>query len=78
MEEERQKIAVEIAAGVGDGLADTGEVRFVAAEIYGCAAEVEKINQGDQAEDNQAADASVGAKADSLTRFGGFRRSSPP
>jgi len=45
MEEERQKIAVEIAAGVGDGFADTGEVRFVAAEIYGCAAEVEKINQ---------------------------------
>jgi hypothetical protein len=46
-------------------------VGFVAAEIDGRAAEVEKIYQGDQAEDYQSADASVGAQADSLTRFAG-------
>jgi hypothetical protein len=47
-------------------LADDGEVRFVAAEINRRATEVEQIYQGDQAEDDQAADASVDTQADRL------------
>jgi hypothetical protein len=41
-------------------MADDGEVRLVAAEIDGCSPEINDVEQGDQAKDDQVADARQG------------------
>jgi len=56
VEEHRQEVAVDVAAGGGDRLGADGEVRFVAAEIDRGAFEIEQVEARNQGEDGRDGD----------------------